>query len=157
MPGFYHRCGVSHGADFCVIRTPHRQCGGDGMDKTDQQLLQAFVERRDQDAFAAIVERHAEMVYSAALRQAGSAAAEDVTQAVFIVLARKARKIDGATLAGWLINAARLISKDAQRREWRHRKREKKAASMKKVVDEKHPNEANWSDVSPLLDGALGR
>ena len=59
--------------------------------RSDGELLEEYALARGDDAFAQLVNRHAPWVYSSALRQVGSpAAAQDITQAVFIILARKA-------------------------------------------------------------------
>ncbi len=56
--------------------------------ETDEQLLSQYVSQRCERSFRLLVERHIDMIYAAARRQLGDpAAAEDVTQAVFIVLA----------------------------------------------------------------------
>ena len=94
------------------------------------------------------------MVYAAASRQlAGSSHADDVTQAVFIVLANKAAKVNGNTLAGWLVNAARLLAKQSIREEWRRKQREQQAAIMK--AESYGPEE--WQRVGPIVDEALSR
>ena len=57
----------------------------------DIALLKEYAESNSESAFAALVERHVNLVYSAALRSVGNAhAAEEIAQAVFIILARKA-------------------------------------------------------------------
>ena len=63
-------------------------------EQTDQQLLRDYAERQSEAAFAAIVHRYTDLVYSAALRMVGSPdAGRDVTQSVFVVLARNARQL----------------------------------------------------------------
>ena len=57
---------------------------------SDMELLRDYHRRGSEEAFAAVVERHVNLVYSVAIRHAGIAAqAEEITQAVFIILARK--------------------------------------------------------------------
>ena len=68
----------------------------------DSALLREYATERSESAFASLVQRHIHFVYSSALRQVRNAQmAEEVTQAVFIILARKAGRIrQGTVLAG---------------------------------------------------------
>jgi DNA-directed RNA polymerase specialized sigma24 family protein len=57
----------------------------------DSALLRQYAENNSDEAFAALVTRHVNLVYSVALRQVGNPHnAEEITQAVFIILAKKA-------------------------------------------------------------------
>ena len=68
----------------------------------DLELLGQYTKRQSEAAFTALVERYASLVYSTALRQARNPhLAEEVTQAVFIILARKAHTFRrGVCLSG---------------------------------------------------------
>ena len=76
---------------------------------TDSKLLRRFVDQRQQEAFAQLVRRHVNLVYAAALRhvRGDRHRAEDITQEVFIDLARKAAALaHHPSLAGWLYSSA---------------------------------------------------
>src|ERR1035441_10873647 len=80
----------------------------------DIALLRQYAERNAESAFATLVEKYVNLVYSTALRSVGNShAAEEITQAVFIILARKARSLSqGTILSGWLYQTARLRSEE---------------------------------------------
>ena len=126
---------------------------------TDHELLGAFVQRRDEHAFAQIVARYMRLVYASARRQVRDAhVAEDVTQAVFIVLAKKAAGLrDGTTLAGWLVNAARLVAKTAARSESRRQRREQRMADMTPRSESQADDLHLLLKVDENLDSALSR
>src|SRR5690242_14505107 len=75
---------------------------------SDAALLDRFVRFRDERAFATLVSRHGPMVLNAARRVLGDAhAAQDVMQAAFLVLARKASSLRRPeALAPWLYGVA---------------------------------------------------
>jgi DNA-directed RNA polymerase specialized sigma24 family protein len=59
----------------------------------DSAWLRAYVERGSEEAFAALVVRHLDKVYSVARRHtANPQQAEETTQVVFVLLARKAHR-----------------------------------------------------------------
>ena len=98
----------------------------------DLDLLREYTEGgpRAQAAFSELVTRYVDLVHTAAARQVRDRhAAEDVTQVVFIVLARKAKRIrPGPTLGSWLLGVTRLASNDWLKGEARRRRREDAAA-----------------------------
>ena len=120
----------------------------------DLTLLREFAASNSETAFAALVSRHVNLVYSVALRQVGDPhLAEEITQAVFIILARKADKIaPSVVLSGWLCRTARYASTDALRTLRRRQQREQEA-HMQNLLNE--PESETWTRIAPLLDGAL--
>ena len=82
------------------------------MPNDDLNLLQEYARRNSEEAFAALVSRHVNLVYSVALRQVrDSHLAEEITQAVFIILARKAASLrPDCILEGWLHETTRLTA-----------------------------------------------
>src|SRR5436190_20638483 len=99
------------------------------MTSSDMDLVRAYAETGSEAAFSEIVSRHVNLVYSVALRQVTDAdLAQDVTQAVFIVLARKAKSLNPKTvLPGWLCRTARFASADALKQQRRRMAREQEA------------------------------
>ncbi|HTX22226.1 MAG TPA: sigma factor [Candidatus Aquilonibacter sp.] len=79
-------------------------------DVNDMALTREYADRGSETAFAELVQRHINLVYSVALRYTGNSPdAQDVTQAVFIILAQKAASLRQRTaLTGWLYETTRL-------------------------------------------------
>lgn len=124
-------------------------------DASDTELLEQFARNKSEAAFAVLVQRHIGLVYSTAFRKTGNPQlSQDITQAVFIVLARKAHSLGRKTvLPGWLHHTARLTAANFQRTELRRRHREQEAF-MQSTVNESAPEEL-WRELSPLLDDAV--
>jgi len=125
-------------------------------DQTDNQLLRAYAERRLETAFTELVRRHVDFTYSAAIRMVRDPhLAEDVTQGVFVALAKQAPELLGrATLAGWLHRTAQNIAAQTVRTIERRRARELEAVAMNEVISS--APEASWEQIEPHLDAALG-
>ena len=91
--------------------------------QSDLQLLQHFIAERDEAAFAVLVRRHGGMVLEVArgvLRHQQDA--EDVFQAAFLVLARKAHTIrKQKALSSWLHGVAYRLALKAKSRSDRRR------------------------------------
>src|ERR1043165_4059221 len=120
----------------------------------DAELLQRYAAEKSEAAFAALVARHLDFVYSAALRRVGGDAhsAADVTQQVFVRLARQAPELArGAVLPAWLYAATRNVAVDLVRAEQRRRAREKEAHMRQELATDAHAS-AEWEQLRPLLD-----
>ena len=96
-----------------------------------QLLLQRFAVMGDQDAFRILVLRHTDFVYSVCRRELStSEEAQDITQEVFVVLARKADSLRKDTvLHAWLFRVAINLCRQARRKELRRRNIEQQAQS----------------------------
>src|SRR5581483_7874407 len=120
----------------------------------DVDLLHEFVARNSQPAFAELVSRYVNMVYSVAVRRVGNHhQAEEITQAVFIILARKARSLGRSTvLSGWLFHTARLTAANFQRSEIRRFHREQGAFMQAQSTES---SAADCRELMPHLDDAI--
>jgi RNA polymerase sigma factor (sigma-70 family) len=120
----------------------------------DIGLLREYVERDSEEAFVALVGRHINKVYSVALRHTGNPhQAEEITQAVFVILARKSRQLSrGVILYSWLYKTARLAAAAFIRGEVRRNRREQEAC-MANLNETSEPEV--WPQIAPLLDAAL--
>jgi len=121
------------------------------------QLLRRYAENRDEKAFAALVEQTLPLVYPAALRQLDGAAhrAQDVTQTVFVELARQAQRLASRTeIIGWLYTSTHHVAAKVKRSEARRQRREEEAHIMLEntSVDSAH---ADWNRLRPVLDDAM--
>lgn len=126
-------------------------------DASDMDLLREYARQNSEAAFAELVRRHVNLVYSAALRHAGIAAqAEEITQAVFVILARKAATLrEGLVLEAWLFETTRLTALSFLRGERRRQFREQEAY-MQSVLQESTPDPV-WQQLAPILDEAMMR
>jgi DNA-directed RNA polymerase specialized sigma24 family protein len=122
--------------------------------KSDRECLEAWRRERKAENLRPIVERYLGLVFSSASRQTGNAdEAAEVTRAVFLVLARRSRKVGKNTvLAAWLFELTRVacrnrISLLRRFAGWFRYKRRYVA----------NPNEPLWTRVAPVIDRAVQR
>ncbi|MGD0388115.1 MAG: sigma-70 family RNA polymerase sigma factor [Tepidisphaeraceae bacterium] len=121
---------------------------------SDSELIEEFARRKSDAAFGQIVGRYSNLVYAAARRQVGDPhLAEDVTQAAFMVLARKAASVRGENLAGWLLATTRLCALDAVKKQTRRTHYEREAAMAKSEAGQ--PSEIPDPQIAAWLDGAM--
>ena len=120
-------------------------------------LVREYCARQSEPAFETLVHRHVNLVYSTALRQVGNLAqAEEITQAVFVILARKAARLRPQTvLAAWLHETARYVAASFLRGEIRRRRREQEAYMQSTL--QPSSDDSAWEQLAPLLDEAIGR
>lgn len=121
----------------------------------DTQLLAEYSRTKSEQAFSQLVRRHLGLVLAAARRQVSDETlAEDVAQAVFLVLADRANSLGkDVVLAGWLVRTTQFIASRALRTEFRWRRREQTALAMQDL----DPSESTWKRIAPHLDEALAR
>jgi len=126
------------------------------MGNDDMALVRQYAAHQSESAFEALVSRYTNLVYSAAFRRTGnSQLAEEITQAVFVILAQKAAALNRKTvLPGWLYRTACYVSGHAIKQELRRQRREQEAY-MQSLSDEAGPEV--WSQITPLLEDAMMR
>jgi RNA polymerase sigma factor (sigma-70 family) len=130
----------------------------------DHTLLRQYAEQNSETAFAALVARHVDKVYSTALRHTRNVhAAEEITQAVFVILAKKSGRLGAKViLSGWLYETARLTALTFIRSEIRRARREQEAhmqTTLNSGGDASSPftTETVWPHIAPLLDDAMAK
>ncbi len=118
----------------------------------DAELLRRFAATGDQEAFELLVWRHGALVLNLCRRQIGDEhLAEDAFQAVFLVLARKARSVLGGNVAGWLYRVARRVSSRAAR----NRQRLREMSALEEAAPETITTERD--ELAEVLDVEVAR
>src|SRR5665213_436918 len=123
----------------------------------DAELLGRYARDHSEPAFAELVRRHVDLVYSAALRQMGGDhfRAQDVTQMVFVDLARKAASlVCHPVLSAWLYRASFLEAANLRRQEGRRQRNEQMAGAEARAVNGED-NAPPWEEMRPVLDQAM--
>ncbi len=124
------------------------------MTNDEWELLWQFAHARSQPAFAELARRYARLVYGRCLRQLGNAhAAEDATQAAFLVLSTRAATLrPDVPLGPWLYRVAGYVCRNEVKMRARRRRHEAAAAALRPEA-----TEADVAALTPLLDAAVDR
>jgi RNA polymerase sigma factor (sigma-70 family) len=125
--------------------------------ESDMDLVRDYGWQGSEAAFAELARRHLDLVYSVALRlTANPVDAEDVTQAVFIILANKAARLrDGTVISGWLYETTRFTASRYLRTRTRRQAREQEACVESNLNE---PDiESAWRQLAPDLEPAMSR
>ena len=123
---------------------------------TDRERLESWTRGHEAESLQTLVERYLPFVHSSALRRTGDTAqAAEVTRAVFLVLARRARRLRKKTvLAGWLFHITGVACRKLRRvgrlrRLWQW------------IFNRPHPvlprDGTLWTRIAPEMDCALER
>jgi len=121
-----------------------------------QKLLAEYATSGSEEAFRDLLTRYLNLVYSTAVRlvDGDTYLAEDVTQSVFIDLARAAPSLPkGVMVGGWLHRHTCYVGSKTLRGERRRQLRERQAVEMYSVQNDH--SESNLAQVAPVLDEAI--
>ena len=127
--------------------------------KRDWILVRRFVDEGSQEAFAELTSRYLRLVYGTCLSELrDSSLAEDVSQAVFLILARRAPSFRRSiVLPAWLFDTCRYAARNAQRSEQRRRRREEEVAvQMERQARHRGMRTATLDDVDEALRALSG-
>jgi RNA polymerase sigma factor (sigma-70 family) len=123
---------------------------------TDRACLEAWRRDPGAESLRPLVDRYAAFVYSSAYRRTGSADhAGEVTRAVFLVLARRARKLrKKIVLVGWLflvtaLACRKLLGRSRRARWWQR--------LWRRPRSEFPPDAPLWTRLALELDTAMDR
>jgi RNA polymerase sigma factor (sigma-70 family) len=137
-----------------VLQQIRRLAAGEVLARaTDGQLLEHFSLQQEEAAFTALLHRHGPMVLGVARRVLRHAQdAEDVLQAAFLLLARKAGSIRKRESVGsWLYGVAYRLARDAKSRGVCRQAHERARALSQSPADRQDA----WRDLEETLDQAL--
>jgi RNA polymerase sigma factor (sigma-70 family) len=123
----------------------------------DMELLREYASRKSESAFETLVARHVGLVHAAALRQVRDPhLAEEITQTVFIILARKAGSLSPKTiLPGWLYRTTRFTAGAAIKIQRRRERREQETHMLS--TTQETPSDPAWNQLAPFLDEAMAQ
>src|SRR5262245_4696083 len=123
---------------------------------SDRDLLNRFARNNDEAAFATVVRRHTGMVLGVCRRALPTVQdAEDACQAVFLLLARKAKAVRWrSSAAGWLYAVARKVARNARVAAERRVRREARAAAPAEVAP---VDRMTGRELLAALDEAIDR
>jgi RNA polymerase sigma factor (sigma-70 family) len=134
----------------------YRLVGSPRDGESDVALLTSFVREQDEQAFAVLMRRYGPLVWRTCRRMADHEQnAEDVYQATFMLLARKAASIrKSGSLGSWLFGVAHRLALRAKADATRRRLHELRAlppASKDQTAD------VTWRELRAVLDEELAR
>jgi RNA polymerase sigma factor (sigma-70 family) len=129
---------------------------GDGIERSDHELLNEFIDRRSEAAFEALLYRHGPMVFGVCLRVLRHRQdAEDAFQATFLVLSCKAASVVPRQMVGnWLYGVAYQTAIRARAIRAQRQAREKQVAIMPEPAAESHDH---WPDLRLVLDEEMNQ
>ncbi|CAN5481592.1 hypothetical protein BH09PLA1_BH09PLA1_01890 [soil metagenome] len=129
-------------------------------DDFDITLLESWRGHRDRPAMDRLIRHHIHFVYGAARRILRDATlAEDVTQAVFMLLIQKSPRVPSdAALAVWLHRTTRYACANARKLKVRREQREQMWPQVEQIsMENQIDNIDEREHLSPLLDEAINQ
>src|SRR5271154_5438544 len=122
----------------------------------DMDLVREYARDRSEAAFATLVSHNINLVYSVALRLVHDHhRAEEITQAVFIILSRKAGSLNSKTiLSAWLCRTAQYAAADTLKAQRRRQRREQEM-HMESVINQTESESQAWTEIAPVLEAAM--